>query len=69
MGRLVSAIDPLLDTCPVDLALFSQGSLLQRLKALRGLQVLFQAGKEEGDQTSADQAGFQSKNTKPGLFQ
>ncbi|KAJ6669218.1 hypothetical protein lerEdw1_008027 [Lerista edwardsae] len=44
MGRLVSAIDPLLDTCPVDLALLSQGSLLQRLKALRGLQALLRAG-------------------------
>ncbi|XP_066476714.1 pyridine nucleotide-disulfide oxidoreductase domain-containing protein 2 isoform X1 [Tiliqua scincoides] len=44
MSHLVSAIDPLLDTCPVDMALFSQGSLLQRLKALRSLQVLFRAG-------------------------
>lgn len=45
MSRLVSAIDPLLDTCPVDMAAFSQGSLLQRLRALRGVQVLFRAGK------------------------
>ncbi|XP_042315169.1 pyridine nucleotide-disulfide oxidoreductase domain-containing protein 2 [Sceloporus undulatus] len=44
MSRLVSAIDPLLDTCPVDLAVLSQGSLLQRLKALQGLRTLIHAG-------------------------
>ncbi|XP_061492294.1 pyridine nucleotide-disulfide oxidoreductase domain-containing protein 2 isoform X2 [Rhineura floridana] len=44
MSRLVSAIDPLLDTCPVDMAVFSQGSLLQKLGALKGLQALLRAG-------------------------
>ncbi|XP_053160379.1 pyridine nucleotide-disulfide oxidoreductase domain-containing protein 2 [Hemicordylus capensis] len=50
MSRLVSAIDPLLDTCPVDVAMFSQGSLRQRLKALRGLQILFRSGFALGKQ-------------------
>ncbi|XP_054838954.1 pyridine nucleotide-disulfide oxidoreductase domain-containing protein 2 isoform X2 [Eublepharis macularius] len=50
MSRLVSAIDPLLDTCPVDMAMFSQGSLLQRLRALRGVQILFRAGLALGKQ-------------------
>lgn len=45
MNRLVSAIDPLLDTCPLDVAGFSQGSLLQKLRALRGLRALIRAGK------------------------
>ncbi|XP_077205529.1 pyridine nucleotide-disulfide oxidoreductase domain-containing protein 2 isoform X4 [Paroedura picta] len=44
MSRLVSAIDPLLDACPVDMGAFGQGSLLQRLRALRGVQTLFRAG-------------------------
>ncbi|KAH0623841.1 hypothetical protein JD844_007001 [Phrynosoma platyrhinos] len=44
MSHLVSAINPLLDTCPVDLAVLSHGSLLQRLKALRGLWTLIHAG-------------------------
>ncbi|KAJ7325092.1 hypothetical protein JRQ81_018112 [Phrynocephalus forsythii] len=44
MRRLVLAIDPLLDTCPVDVAALSQGSLLQRLKALQGLKSLLCAG-------------------------
>nr|XP_008104719.1 PREDICTED: pyridine nucleotide-disulfide oxidoreductase domain-containing protein 2 isoform X1 [Anolis carolinensis] len=44
MSRLVSAIDPLLDTCPVDVAVLSQGSLFQRLKALQGLRTLIHAG-------------------------
>uniref|UniRef100_A0A8D2LE87 L-amino-acid oxidase n=1 Tax=Varanus komodoensis TaxID=61221 RepID=A0A8D2LE87_VARKO len=38
MSRLVSAIDPLLDTCPVDMALLSQGSLLQRFRFALGKQ-------------------------------
>ncbi|XP_044292403.1 pyridine nucleotide-disulfide oxidoreductase domain-containing protein 2 [Varanus komodoensis] len=50
MSRLVSAIDPLLDTCPVDMALLSQGSLLQRFRALRDLQKLFRAGFALGKQ-------------------
>ncbi|XP_015271400.1 PREDICTED: pyridine nucleotide-disulfide oxidoreductase domain-containing protein 2 [Gekko japonicus] len=50
MSRLVSAIDPLLDTCPVDMAVLSQGSLLQRLRALRGVQILFRAGFALGKQ-------------------
>ncbi|XP_062988552.1 pyridine nucleotide-disulfide oxidoreductase domain-containing protein 2 isoform X2 [Elgaria multicarinata webbii] len=50
MSRLVSAIDPLLDTCPVDTAVLSQGSLRQRLRALRGLQTLFRAGFSLGKQ-------------------
>nr|XP_060624184.1 pyridine nucleotide-disulfide oxidoreductase domain-containing protein 2 isoform X2 [Anolis sagrei ordinatus] len=44
MSRLVSAIDPLLDTSPVDLAVLSKGSLLQRLKTLQGLRPLIRAG-------------------------
>lgn len=34
MGRLVSAINPLLDAPPADTAALGQGSLLQRLRAL-----------------------------------
>uniref|UniRef100_A0A8C8R533 Pyridine nucleotide-disulfide oxidoreductase domain-containing protein 2 n=1 Tax=Pelusios castaneus TaxID=367368 RepID=A0A8C8R533_9SAUR len=44
MSRLVSAIDPLLDAAPVDVAAWSQGSLLQRLRALRALKPLLRAG-------------------------
>ncbi|XP_067995678.1 pyridine nucleotide-disulfide oxidoreductase domain-containing protein 2 isoform X4 [Melanerpes formicivorus] len=44
MGRLVSALNPLLDAPPVDTAALGQGSLLQRLRALRALQPLLQAG-------------------------
>ncbi|XP_068807316.1 pyridine nucleotide-disulfide oxidoreductase domain-containing protein 2 isoform X2 [Struthio camelus] len=43
MGGLVSAIDPLLDAPPVDTAALGQGSLLQRLRALRALWPLLQA--------------------------
>ncbi|XP_028586423.2 pyridine nucleotide-disulfide oxidoreductase domain-containing protein 2 isoform X3 [Podarcis muralis] len=50
MNRLVSAIDPLLDTCPLDVAGFSQGSLLQKLRALRGLRALIRAGFTLGKQ-------------------
>nr|XP_020667706.1 pyridine nucleotide-disulfide oxidoreductase domain-containing protein 2 [Pogona vitticeps] len=44
MRRLVLAIDPLLDTCPVDVAALGQGSLRERLGALRGLKSLLSAG-------------------------
>lgn len=44
MKRLVLAIDPLLDTAPVDVEAFQRGSLLQRLKALSTLRPLLKAG-------------------------
>ncbi|KAM6347951.1 pyridine nucleotide-disulfide oxidoreductase domain-containing protein 2 [Alca torda] len=44
MGGLVSALDPLLDAPPVDTAALGQGSLLQRLRALRALRPLLRAG-------------------------
>lgn len=44
MGRLVSALVPLLDVPPVDTATLRQGSLVQWLRALRALQPLLQAG-------------------------
>lgn len=44
MGCLVAAIDPLLDTPPVDTAALGQGSLLQRLRSLQALQPLLRAG-------------------------
>ncbi|XP_067393116.1 pyridine nucleotide-disulfide oxidoreductase domain-containing protein 2 [Emydura macquarii macquarii] len=50
MSRLVSAIDPLLDAAPVDVAAWSQGPLLQRLRALRALQPLLRAGLALGKQ-------------------
>uniref|UniRef100_A0A8D0E9C4 Pyridine nucleotide-disulfide oxidoreductase domain-containing protein 2 n=1 Tax=Salvator merianae TaxID=96440 RepID=A0A8D0E9C4_SALMN len=50
MSRLVSAIDPLLDACPVDMAMFSHGSLLQKLRALQGLKPLVRAGFTLGKQ-------------------
>ncbi|XP_065409680.1 pyridine nucleotide-disulfide oxidoreductase domain-containing protein 2 isoform X3 [Chrysemys picta bellii] len=50
LSRLVSAIDPLLDAAPVDPAAWSQGPLLQRLRALRGLQPLLRAGLALGKQ-------------------
>ncbi|XP_048713231.1 pyridine nucleotide-disulfide oxidoreductase domain-containing protein 2 isoform X2 [Caretta caretta] len=43
LSRLVSALDPLLDAAPVDPSAWSQGPLLQRLRALRGLQPLLRA--------------------------
>ncbi|XP_009906477.2 pyridine nucleotide-disulfide oxidoreductase domain-containing protein 2 [Dryobates pubescens] len=48
MGRLVAALNPLLDAPPVDTAALGQGSLLQRLRALRALQPLLQAGQMLG---------------------
>ncbi|XP_004680610.1 PREDICTED: pyridine nucleotide-disulfide oxidoreductase domain-containing protein 2 [Condylura cristata] len=50
MSRLALAIDPLLDTAPVDLEAFQRGSLLQRLKSLSTLQPLLQAGRILGAQ-------------------
>lgn len=44
MGVLVSALDQLLDVPPVDTAALGQGSLLQRLRALRALRPLLRAG-------------------------
>lgn len=48
MDRLALAIDPLLDSAPVDLKAFQRGSLLQRLKSLSTLKPLWQAGKSKG---------------------
>ncbi|XP_064125542.1 pyridine nucleotide-disulfide oxidoreductase domain-containing protein 2 isoform X3 [Loxodonta africana] len=50
MNRLVSAIDPLLDVAPVDVAAFQHGSLLKRLKSLFTLKPLLQAGLTLGAQ-------------------
>ncbi|XP_044881655.1 pyridine nucleotide-disulfide oxidoreductase domain-containing protein 2 isoform X4 [Mauremys mutica] len=50
LSRLVSALDPLLDAAPLDAAAWSQGPLLQRLRALRGLQPLLRAGLALGKQ-------------------
>ncbi|XP_074855462.1 pyridine nucleotide-disulfide oxidoreductase domain-containing protein 2 isoform X2 [Carettochelys insculpta] len=50
LSRLVSALDPLLDVAPLDAATWSQGPLLQRLRALRGLWPLLRAGLALGEQ-------------------
>ncbi|XP_040463224.1 pyridine nucleotide-disulfide oxidoreductase domain-containing protein 2 isoform X3 [Falco naumanni] len=50
MGGLVSALDPLLDAPPVDTAALGQGSLFQRLRALRALQPLLRSGLALGRQ-------------------
>ncbi|XP_037256713.1 pyridine nucleotide-disulfide oxidoreductase domain-containing protein 2 isoform X3 [Falco rusticolus] len=50
MGGLVSALDPLLDAPPVDTAALGQGSLFQRLRALRALQPLLRSGLALGQQ-------------------
>ncbi|XP_046508421.1 pyridine nucleotide-disulfide oxidoreductase domain-containing protein 2 [Equus quagga] len=50
MNRLALAIDPLLDTAPVDMEAFQRGSLLQRLKSLSTLKPLLQAGRILGAQ-------------------
>ncbi|KAK9400967.1 pyridine nucleotide-disulfide oxidoreductase domain-containing protein 2 [Crotalus adamanteus] len=50
MNRLVTAIDPLLDICPMDVAALTQGSLRQRFRALAGLRALFSAGFALGKQ-------------------
>ncbi|XP_003497835.1 pyridine nucleotide-disulfide oxidoreductase domain-containing protein 2 [Cricetulus griseus] len=50
MSRLVLAIDPLLDSAPVDMAAFQHGSLLQRLRALSTLRPLLKAGRTLGAQ-------------------
>lgn len=44
MGRMVLALDPLLDAPPVDTAALGKGSLLQQLRNLRTLKPLLQAG-------------------------
>nr|XP_033796952.1 pyridine nucleotide-disulfide oxidoreductase domain-containing protein 2 isoform X2 [Geotrypetes seraphini] len=50
MNCLVSAIDPLLDTSPVDIGAMKRGSLIQRLRSIRTLQPLLQAGLKLGTQ-------------------
>uniref|UniRef100_A0A663MBI8 Pyridine nucleotide-disulfide oxidoreductase domain-containing protein 2 n=1 Tax=Athene cunicularia TaxID=194338 RepID=A0A663MBI8_ATHCN len=50
MGGLVSALNPLLDAPPADTAALGQGSLLQRLRALRDLRPLLWAGLALGRQ-------------------
>ncbi|XP_032850662.2 pyridine nucleotide-disulfide oxidoreductase domain-containing protein 2 [Tyto alba] len=50
MGRLVSALDPLLDAPPVNTAALGQGSLLQQLRALQALRPLLRAGLALGRQ-------------------
>ncbi|XP_006880260.1 PREDICTED: pyridine nucleotide-disulfide oxidoreductase domain-containing protein 2 [Elephantulus edwardii] len=50
MNRLASAIDPLLDAAPVDMATFQRGSLLQRFQALSTLKPLLRAGLTLGAQ-------------------
>lgn len=44
MGRMVLALDPLLDAPPVDTAALGKGSLLQQLRNLQTLKPLLQAG-------------------------
>ncbi|KAG8435455.1 hypothetical protein GDO86_013405 [Hymenochirus boettgeri] len=44
MNRLVCAIDPLLDSPPVDTSAITRGSLLKRLKSLKTLKPLMKAG-------------------------
>ncbi|XP_030058772.1 pyridine nucleotide-disulfide oxidoreductase domain-containing protein 2 isoform X2 [Microcaecilia unicolor] len=48
MNCLVSAIDPLLDTSPVDIGAMKRGSLIQRLRSIMTLQPLLQAGLKLG---------------------
>ncbi|ETE70927.1 Pyridine nucleotide-disulfide oxidoreductase domain-containing protein 2, partial [Ophiophagus hannah] len=50
MNHLVTAIDPLLDICPMDVAALTQGSLRQRFRALVGLRALYRAGFALGKQ-------------------
>ncbi|XP_055976823.1 pyridine nucleotide-disulfide oxidoreductase domain-containing protein 2 [Sorex fumeus] len=50
MHRLALAVDPLLDSPPVDPGAFQQGPLLQRLKSLSTLRPLLQAGRILGTQ-------------------
>ncbi|XP_016019725.2 pyridine nucleotide-disulfide oxidoreductase domain-containing protein 2 isoform X2 [Rousettus aegyptiacus] len=50
MNRLALAINPLLDSAPVDMEALRQGSLLQRLQALSTLKPLLQAGRMLGVQ-------------------
>ncbi|KAM9327115.1 pyridine nucleotide-disulfide oxidoreductase domain-containing protein 2 [Gastrophryne carolinensis] len=50
MNQLVSAIDPLLDAPPADVAAIAQGSLMQRVKSFKTLRPLIQAGMTLGSQ-------------------
>ncbi|XP_029465970.1 pyridine nucleotide-disulfide oxidoreductase domain-containing protein 2 isoform X2 [Rhinatrema bivittatum] len=50
MNRLVSAIDPLLDTSPIDTAAVRRGSPIQRLRSIMSLRPLLQAGLKLGTQ-------------------
>ncbi|XP_014741406.1 PREDICTED: pyridine nucleotide-disulfide oxidoreductase domain-containing protein 2 [Sturnus vulgaris] len=50
MGRMVLALDPLLDAPPVDTAALGKGSLLQQLRSLQTLKPLLQAGLALGRQ-------------------
>ncbi|XP_004616477.2 pyridine nucleotide-disulfide oxidoreductase domain-containing protein 2 [Sorex araneus] len=50
MHRLALAVDPLLDSPPVDPGAFQQGSLLRRLRSLPTLRPLLQAGRILGPQ-------------------
>ncbi|XP_064572782.1 pyridine nucleotide-disulfide oxidoreductase domain-containing protein 2 isoform X3 [Zonotrichia leucophrys gambelii] len=50
MGRMVLALDPLLDAPPVDTAALGKGSLLQQLRNLQTLKPLLQAGLALGRQ-------------------
>ncbi|XP_068875916.1 pyridine nucleotide-disulfide oxidoreductase domain-containing protein 2 isoform X2 [Aphelocoma coerulescens] len=50
MGRMVLALDPLLDAPPVDTAALGKGSVLQQLRNLRTLKPLLQAGLALGRQ-------------------
>uniref|UniRef100_A0A8C3DR84 Pyridine nucleotide-disulphide oxidoreductase domain 2 n=1 Tax=Corvus moneduloides TaxID=1196302 RepID=A0A8C3DR84_CORMO len=50
MGRMVLALDPLLDAPPVDTAALGKGSMLQQLRNLQTLKPLLQAGLALGRQ-------------------
>uniref|UniRef100_F1MN72 Pyridine nucleotide-disulfide oxidoreductase domain-containing protein 2 n=1 Tax=Bos taurus TaxID=9913 RepID=F1MN72_BOVIN len=67
MDRLALAIDPLLDSAPVDLEAFQRGSLLQRLKSLSTLKPLWQAGCILGAQLGVLDQWFESEPLKATL--
>ncbi|XP_064519115.1 pyridine nucleotide-disulfide oxidoreductase domain-containing protein 2 isoform X7 [Pseudopipra pipra] len=62
MGGMVSALDPLLDSPPVDTAALGKGSLLQQLRNLRALWPLLQAA---GHQQPAQVQQCSSHTTSP----
>ncbi|XP_051655905.1 pyridine nucleotide-disulfide oxidoreductase domain-containing protein 2 isoform X4 [Manacus candei] len=66
MGGMVSALDPLLDSPPVDTAALGKGSLLQQLRNLRALWPLLQAA---GHQQPAlvQQCSSHTTSPPPGL--